>query len=71
MGADLGRRLLGQRHVEIADRHLHALGRERLRRRLADAARGARDGGDLADEDAGLLGHPTVTAPAKVNDASP
>ena len=53
------------------DRDLHALAREGLRRRLADAACGAGDGGDLADEDAGLLGHAGTCLLRKVNDASP
>ena len=57
VGAHLGRGLLGQLGVEVPDRHLHALAGEGLRRRLADAARGAGDRGHLADEDAGLLGH--------------
>jgi hypothetical protein len=57
IGTDLGGRLLGELGVEVADGDLHPLAREGLRRRLADAACRAGDGGDLADEDAGLLGH--------------
>ena len=49
---------------------LHPLAREGLRRRLADAACGAGDRGDLADEDAGLLCHVETCLLPKVNDAS-
>jgi hypothetical protein len=71
VGADLGCSLLGELGVEVPDGDLHALAREGLRRRLADAARGAGDGGDLADDDAGLLCHSETCLLAKVNDASP
>jgi hypothetical protein len=49
--------LPGELDVEVADRHFHALAHERAGRLQADAARAAGDGGDLAGEDAGLLGH--------------
>ena len=71
VGADLGGRLLGELGVEVSDGDLHPLARKGLRRRLADAARGAGDGGDLADEDAGLLCHEEPCLLRKVNDASP
>ena len=58
-GAELVGGLLRLGEVEVADRHLHALTDERLGRRLADAAGGAGDRGDLAGQDLGLLRHGT------------
>jgi hypothetical protein len=55
--AQLGRGLPGEREVDVADRDLHSLTQERLRRRLADPARGAGDRRGLPGEDTGLLGH--------------
>jgi hypothetical protein len=49
----------GGLEVDVADRHPHPLAQERLRRRAADAACRAGDGGDLAGEDAVLLAHAT------------
>ncbi len=56
-GAELGGSLLGRGKVDVADRHLHSLTQERLRRCLADPARRAGDRRGLAGEDTGLLGH--------------
>ena len=55
--AELLRRRLRGLVVEVADRDLHALAHEGPGGRLADAAGAAGDERDLADEDAGLLGH--------------
>jgi hypothetical protein len=43
--------------VHVADRHLHAVAQERFGGRTSDPACGARDGGCLSCEDAGLLCH--------------
>ena len=55
--AELGGGLLGGGEVHVADRDLHSLAQERLRRGLADPARGAGDRRGLPGEDTGLLGH--------------
>ena len=47
LAAELGRRLLGERLVEVADRDPGALARQRGRGRLADPAGAARDRHDL------------------------
>ena len=49
---DLGRRFLRRLLIEIGDHHLCALAGEGERNLLADAARGARDHGDLVHEPA-------------------
>jgi hypothetical protein len=56
-GAELGGGPLGRLEVDVSDRHAHAPPQERGGRGASDAARGARDRGRLAGEDAGLLGH--------------
>ena len=48
--AELGRGLLGEREVEVADRDPGAAADQRRRRRLADPAGSARDRDDLAVE---------------------
>ncbi len=56
--AELRRRGLRGREIEVADRDLHPLAEKVAGGLLADAARAAGDRGDLAGEDAGgLLGH--------------
>ncbi len=55
--AQLGGGLAGHVEVHVADRDPHALAQQRLRGRLADAARGAGDRRRLPGEDSGLLGH--------------
>jgi len=55
--AELGGGGLRGGEVQVADGDFHALGDERARRLLADAAGTAGDRYDLTAEDAGLLGH--------------
>ena len=53
--AELGGHLVGEIAVEIADRDPGALTRQRLRRRVADAARPTGDRDDLVGQRARLL----------------
>ena len=55
--AELRGGLLGGGEIDVADRHPHPGGQERLRGGAADAARGAGDRGALTGDEAGGLGH--------------
>ena len=55
--AELGGGLLRSLQVHVAQRHLHALAHQSLRRCPADPACSPCDGSDLSVQRAGLLGH--------------